>query len=622
MVVMTSSSDDKLSPQQIGRAFVIQYYRLLHECPNLLHRFYSDTSTFMHEVDHDDEQNTGGNGDIKIKKSILNKSNSDNNNSSSSSIVIGIDNIKQRIEELNFKNRHVKIRQVDCHSTILQGVVVQVCGEISSSNQEEQTKMKRFVQTFVLVPQSKIKYYVHNDIFRYQDPNQQDAVTVVLPATSTATSTVASANSTSLLPEDQDTYPVDYYSLIPPGFDASASASSPNFLFSITTATTDSSLGTTKPVKKQEIVGQPQQYSESTKLENRNNEQQRSYENFSNNDNGSWSQNQENDSEYFFAKEPEAQQQQEWSEFSQTTTKNILTPPPSGQTQQFPTGTIMNEKNQTEQQEKTSESSRVVSVKQQPKSYRDAVQPSSLPMTPVQQKSSLDVKNNQSATSTTKPPTKTSNNNTNTNNYYGSYKNNRMVNSYNEDFEYYPHGHTDDQEIFVGNLSFHATSDEVKIYFISETCLNNDGSMLSIVRQYFSTYGQIIGCRIGNTGSQPRSSNFAFVVCDTIETAKRILDDKENLQKTKKINVEAKKRRPFPHTFRPSYSTTYSYNQNHQYSQYPMQGSYDEQYNINGGGYYRNQNSRKSRSGRGGGGSGGNRNTTAAAVVAQTTPSV
>ena len=29
--------------------------------------------------------------------------------------------------------------------------------------------MRRFMQTFVLAPQSPKKYYVHNDIFRYQD---------------------------------------------------------------------------------------------------------------------------------------------------------------------------------------------------------------------------------------------------------------------------------------------------------------------------------------------------------------------------------------------------------------------------------------------------------------------
>jgi Ras GTPase-activating protein-binding protein 1 len=29
--------------------------------------------------------------------------------------------------------------------------------------------MRRFMQTFILAPQSPKKYYVHNDIFRYQD---------------------------------------------------------------------------------------------------------------------------------------------------------------------------------------------------------------------------------------------------------------------------------------------------------------------------------------------------------------------------------------------------------------------------------------------------------------------
>ena len=46
--------------------------------------------------------------------------------------------------------------------------------------------MRRFMQTFVLAPQSPKKYYVHNDIFRYQDEvfhdndtdteNQEDTV--------------------------------------------------------------------------------------------------------------------------------------------------------------------------------------------------------------------------------------------------------------------------------------------------------------------------------------------------------------------------------------------------------------------------------------------------------------
>ncbi len=50
--------------------------------------------------------------------------------------------------------------------------------------------MRRFMQTFVLVPQSPKKYYVHNDIFRYQDEvfhdndtdteNQEDVIGIYL----------------------------------------------------------------------------------------------------------------------------------------------------------------------------------------------------------------------------------------------------------------------------------------------------------------------------------------------------------------------------------------------------------------------------------------------------------
>ena len=41
----------------------------------------------------------------------------------------------------------------------------QVSGELSNNGEP----MRRFMQTFMLAPQSTKKYYVHNDIFRYQD---------------------------------------------------------------------------------------------------------------------------------------------------------------------------------------------------------------------------------------------------------------------------------------------------------------------------------------------------------------------------------------------------------------------------------------------------------------------
>lgn len=147
----TTSNPSEVTPQQIGKAFVVQYYRLLHEHPEALHRFYSTSSTLM----HDDPNKT----------------------------VTGIENIAKRIDELSLKQRHVKIRQVDCHSTVGSSVVVQVCGEISSTpvtDNNQTPMMKRFVQTFVLAPTTtsdKQKYYVHNDIFRYQENQTANSTT-------------------------------------------------------------------------------------------------------------------------------------------------------------------------------------------------------------------------------------------------------------------------------------------------------------------------------------------------------------------------------------------------------------------------------------------------------------
>jgi Ras GTPase-activating protein-binding protein 1 len=78
--------------------------------------------------------------------------------------VKGQQEIHQKIMQLNFRDCHAKIRQVDAHNTLGNGVVVQVSGELSNNGQA----MRRFMQTFVLAPQSPKKYYVHNDIFRYQ----------------------------------------------------------------------------------------------------------------------------------------------------------------------------------------------------------------------------------------------------------------------------------------------------------------------------------------------------------------------------------------------------------------------------------------------------------------------
>lgn len=79
--------------------------------------------------------------------------------------VVGQKQIHNRIQQLNFRDCHAKISQVDAQATLGKGVVVQVTGELSNGG----APMRRFTQTFVLAAQSPKKYYVHNDIFRYQD---------------------------------------------------------------------------------------------------------------------------------------------------------------------------------------------------------------------------------------------------------------------------------------------------------------------------------------------------------------------------------------------------------------------------------------------------------------------
>ncbi|XP_064110009.1 ras GTPase-activating protein-binding protein 2-like [Macrobrachium nipponense] len=124
------------SPQCVGLEFVRQYYTVLNKAPMHLHRFFSHNSSFMH----------GG-------------------HNSMSEPIIGQADIHKMIMSLNFRDCHAKIRMVDAQATLGNGVVIQVTGELSNNGMP----MRRFMQTFVLAPQTPKKYYVHNDIFRYQD---------------------------------------------------------------------------------------------------------------------------------------------------------------------------------------------------------------------------------------------------------------------------------------------------------------------------------------------------------------------------------------------------------------------------------------------------------------------
>ncbi|XP_071952685.1 ras GTPase-activating protein-binding protein 2-like [Antedon mediterranea] len=176
------------SAEVVGREFVRQYYTLLNEAPFYLHRFYNKDSSFVHG---------GVDAHGNPEEAVIGQA------------------IREKIEQLDFRDCHTKIKQVDSHATVGDGVVVQVSGELSNNAKP----MRRFMQTFVLAPQTKKNYFVRNDIFRYQDEvfnDSEDSETEnveEVPATSEEeTEDAGMAQTAGTVPEPiQDPVVTSYY---------------------------------------------------------------------------------------------------------------------------------------------------------------------------------------------------------------------------------------------------------------------------------------------------------------------------------------------------------------------------------------------------------------------------
>ncbi|GMT24308.1 hypothetical protein PFISCL1PPCAC_15605 [Pristionchus fissidentatus] len=117
---------------EIGREFVRQYYTLLSERPQDVHRFYSHESVFVH-------------GELE---------------------AVGQQKIVNAIEGLGFDECKVRIHTIKGSHTLGQGIVLQVCGEMQEN---ERSEPRRFIQTIVLCQQTPKKFFVQNDIFQFAD---------------------------------------------------------------------------------------------------------------------------------------------------------------------------------------------------------------------------------------------------------------------------------------------------------------------------------------------------------------------------------------------------------------------------------------------------------------------
>ncbi|GMR47997.1 hypothetical protein PMAYCL1PPCAC_18192, partial [Pristionchus mayeri] len=127
-------SPDSVLPcaTEIGREFVRQYYTLLSERPQDVHRFYSHESVFIH-------------GDLE---------------------AIGQQKIEQAIDSLGFDECKVRIHTIKGSHTLGQGIALQVCGEMQEN---ERCEPRCFIQTIVLCQQTPKKFFVQNNIFQFSD---------------------------------------------------------------------------------------------------------------------------------------------------------------------------------------------------------------------------------------------------------------------------------------------------------------------------------------------------------------------------------------------------------------------------------------------------------------------
>ncbi|XP_048318909.2 nuclear transport factor 2 isoform X1 [Ziziphus jujuba] len=161
---MAQQTDDSHSAELVGNTFLQQYYRVLHESPEDVHKFYSESS-------------------------VLSRPDADGVMTS----VTTMQGINEKIVSLDFQNYYTQILTADAQFSYKDGVIVLVTGCITGNN-----KVKRkFTQSFFLAPQDN-GYFVLNDVFRYIDDetsNDADGSSQAPPFTPSIESTVVTDES-------------------------------------------------------------------------------------------------------------------------------------------------------------------------------------------------------------------------------------------------------------------------------------------------------------------------------------------------------------------------------------------------------------------------------------------
>lgn len=154
--MQTASPQQAPSAQVVGNAFVEQYYHILHHSPELVYRFYQDTSV-LSRPDPNGLMTT----------------------------VTTMKSINDKICSLDYKNYKAEIKTADAQDSFKEGVIVLVTGCLTGKDNLK----RKFAQTFFLAPQDK-GYYVLNDVFRYVEESEPDITAAVVGVNDTPSSTL------------------------------------------------------------------------------------------------------------------------------------------------------------------------------------------------------------------------------------------------------------------------------------------------------------------------------------------------------------------------------------------------------------------------------------------------
>ncbi|XP_050376906.1 nuclear transport factor 2 [Argentina anserina] len=133
------------SAQLVANAFVEQYYQVLHHSPELVYKFYQDSSALSR---------TDTNGNMATVKTM--------------------DAIRIKIKSLNYEDYTVEIKTADAQESFEKGVIVLVTGCLTGKDNIG----RKFAQTFFLAPQEN-GYFVLNDVFRYIEDNESSQTNTV-----------------------------------------------------------------------------------------------------------------------------------------------------------------------------------------------------------------------------------------------------------------------------------------------------------------------------------------------------------------------------------------------------------------------------------------------------------